>query len=556
MYRTILLTSLLTSTHIVMSQSVVNASPDDWTWEEASQEIMEFLNTDALKNCSGLDNTSKAQEIVSFLEEFSIRNEFDVQFQAYVDRSAFWQRVFNRKKKDEWNRNDDALKIRVVFERIGNTPQDGYRVKPEIVVTSPTVLKALGLTQGDLKAILEENRLRHTLRETYTKTLDAHEAILRTVIGTLSQLEGNLMPDLEIKPQISYDYIVTDADAWYRKHDAPYGVITPVPRNNVLEKGTQVAVLEVLKDNKGAYVAKIHLKELAEVEFTSLSNLSQVRNFDKIRRYRVIKDTEITDIPYSHVESPEYLKGGSEIEADKYCDEFIKVLNSNKDDTDQWVAKKDLVLSSQVSKESFVKETFNATKVGTKFTGDETTAACNICVRSALLLLKEDQALFPFEGSAYYDPANAFQVSYPKGYVSNPGKAQNIKEDFDIINSKIDLYTRFKEIRKQPEESWEVYFQRLQDKANNGEIVIGTMLSSDGSFGHVIMITPGGLINVKKSNEEYEGKWGSTFFKLGIDKVPRVLECGTGAREYEAPICRNVDRAGVELRLKWFIYKL
>jgi hypothetical protein len=40
----------------------------------------------------------------------------------------------------------------------------------------------------------------------------------------------------------------------------------------------------------------------------------------------------------------------------------------------------------------------------------------------------------------------------------------------------------------------------------------------------------------------------------GVDKVPRILECGGEDRENEAPLCRNIDRRGAQERLKWFRY--
>ncbi|MEM0941953.1 MAG: hypothetical protein AAGI25_19505 [Bacteroidota bacterium] len=169
--------------------------------------------------------------------------------------------------------------------------------------------------------------------------------------------------------------------------------------------------------------------------------------------------------------------------------------------------------------------------------------------------MKEDPTLFPEEGSAFYDPKDAFQESYVKGHITNPGRAKNMKLDFDVISTKLELDVRFKEIKKKNDEGWEVYFKRLQDKADNGGIVFGAMLNSNGSSGHVMMITPGGLINIgKEEGEDPEEKWGLSFTDQSIDKVPRVLECGTGARENEAPLCRNVDRRGAQQRLKWFEY--
>ena len=161
--------------------------------------------------------------------------------------------------------------------------------------------------------------------------------------------------------------------------------------------------------------------------------------------------------------------------------------------------------------------------------------------------------MFPLEGSAFYDPANAFAVRYLKGFISNPGRAKNIKEDFDIISAKKELNTRFTEITKDSNEGWEEYFKRLQDKADQGGIIIGTYVSSKNTDGHVMMITPGGLVDVLETTSKYGSSYLS--YNRNIKKVPRVLECGSGARENEAPLCRNVDYNGATIRLKWFMYE-
>ena len=82
--------------------------------------------------------------------------------------------------------------------------------------------------------------------------------------------------------------------------------------------------------------------------------------------------------------------------------------------------------------------------------------------------------------------------------------------------------------------------------------MIGVMLTSTGADGHIVMITPGGLIEI--DNEVSE--WGKTFVRSDrdIDEVPRILECGNDARENEAPLCRNIDYNGATKRLKWFQY--
>ncbi|WOK06888.1 hypothetical protein RT717_27855 [Imperialibacter roseus] len=353
-------------------------------------------------------------------------------------------------------------------------------------------------------------------------------------------------------PDYIYDYFVTDSDAWYREKESPYKTITPEPKTNILAQGLQVALLDVVRDSNDKDVAKMNVKSTGEVEFTTLSNITQVKGFATERNYRLLNDYTALKIPFLGNSSEKTYETDTEIAADKYFGIYIKVSGEKSEIEGHWISKSSLIWIDLIEKEEFLEETKNATKVGTKFTGNQTSVACNVCVRSALLILKEDPALFPKEGSAFYDPANSFDVSYPKGYITNPGQAKNIKEDFDILSSKPDLSSRFTKIEKKDDEDWEVYFKGLQDKADAGGIIVGTLLSSDGSSGHVMMITPGGLIDISESTQ----KWGESFARKSrnVLKVPRVLECGTGARNNEAPLCRNVDYVGATKRLKWYEY--
>ena len=56
------------------------------------------------------------------------------------------------------------------------------------------------------------------------------------------------------------------------------------------------------------------------------------------------------------------------------------------------------------SVEVIITNALEATTIGTKYRGNETDPACNICVRSILYLTKTDSALFPTTGSGFNDP--------------------------------------------------------------------------------------------------------------------------------------------------------
>ena len=179
--------------------------------------------------------------------------------------------------------------------------------------------------------------------------------------------------------------------------------------------------------------------------------------------------------------------------------------------------------------------------------------ACNICIRAGLYILKNDSALFPKIGSAYHDPNNNFIARTLKGFISGDGRAPDIKADFDDLPSNNELYARFEEIPKTESETWQDYFIRLQQRADNSEIIVGVMLTSSGASGHVMMITKGGCITITKKTEN----WGESYTRedRGITLVPSVLECGQGERKTEAPLCLNVDYTGATERLKWYKYK-
>lgn len=75
---------------------------------------------------------------------------------------------------------------------------------------------------------------------------------------------------------------------------------------------------------------------------------------------------------------------------DKYFGDYLKVKGH-----DYWIERSSVIWIDKISTEEILTETQNATKVGTKYTSNETSVACNICVRSALFLLREEQVLFP-----------------------------------------------------------------------------------------------------------------------------------------------------------------
>ncbi len=186
----------------------------------------------------------------------------------------------------------------------------------------------------------------------------------------------------------------------------------------------------------------------------------------------------------------------------------------------------------------------------------DASSICNVCTRTALYFIKNDSTLFPYEGSALKKTATS-SISYVEGYTTNNGQAKKIQEDFEAMKSE---YARvFEEIKKENVESWQQYFTRLQDMASAGEIIIGAMLNSNSTVGHVMMITPGEMADVWYLDDEniinYVSQYGKGYYDSGIKNVPIVVECGQDVRKWDAPLCTNVDRKGAVERLKWYRYK-
>jgi predicted chitinase len=148
-----------------------------------------------------------------------------------------------------------------------------------------------------------------------------------------------LLPDEVEDDDTVYNFFVTDDDAWYREKEAPYKAITPVPETNILAKGLQVAVLEVVQDGKNKDVAKIKLKSSGEIEYTTLSNLSEVKTLSKELKYKLVKDYAAVKLPYSSESAGEAYQKDAEFTAYKRCGDYVKVKGEGSDIEGHWIEK-------------------------------------------------------------------------------------------------------------------------------------------------------------------------------------------------------------------------
>jgi hypothetical protein len=195
--------------------------------------------------------------------------------------------------------------------------------------------------------------------------------------------------------------------------------------------------------------------------------------------------------------------------------------------------------------------------------------ACNLCTRAALLNSKNDPVLFPKKGSYVFF---TYGESDPviKGEISGEGSATEIVNDFQNYEQN-SLREYFVEESKLASETHEQFWKRLQDTADNGEVIIGIYKPK-----HVFMIVPGGMVKVVNNvghttdwelDNEYkddpiieEGdKYGFCFALKDIEYVPRILECGANVKSHSSPIYANMDYKGVTNvkvanNLRWFRY--
>ncbi|NOQ25697.1 MAG: hypothetical protein GQ564_10090 [Bacteroidales bacterium] len=155
---------------------------------------------------------------------------------------------------------------------------------------------------------------------------------------------------IEIDESLTYDYFVTDNDAWFRQKESPYKAIKPTEESNSLAKGTQVSILDKVKDDKNNDVAKIKIKTTQRIEYTSLNNLTQVKTLKKELNWKLIEDYQAIPLPYSEKQTKETYKKSSEFIGYKSCGNFIKVKGVVEDEIEgHWIDKSKAVVTNCTS---------------------------------------------------------------------------------------------------------------------------------------------------------------------------------------------------------------
>ncbi len=166
----------------------------EMTWEEASIMVNQFLDAKALRHNLVVDKMAKDPRMISYVEDFKTRNGIDALTFSYIEGNAFWERVFNKKDKSQWNEaQGDLVKGRIVFQRVGSETSDGYDVFLEVQAGNSKVYDMFKMTEEDFQVIVAENEEIYGITGNYySDPGEAHEGVVKALIAALTQIEGGL----------------------------------------------------------------------------------------------------------------------------------------------------------------------------------------------------------------------------------------------------------------------------------------------------------------------------------------------------------------------------
>jgi hypothetical protein len=237
-------------------------------------------------------------------------------------------------------------------------------------------------------------------------------------------------------------------------------------------------------------------------------------------------------------------------------------LNDDKKLNEIWGEKNtkdNYITKFEISTKQAVKDAVNAV-------GNESNPACNVCTRAAFYYITGDPVLFPRKGSCLdeFSKCNSSNPNFKRGVINNEGSATDIVSDLTKYETN-DLKDYFIEELKLETETYEEFWKRLQDKTDQGTIIIGTYKTN-----HVFMVVAGGIYEVINNIDHTEkgfllheykenpiieqgDKYGFSFAVRGIKKVPRIIECGETVKAENAPLYANMDHSGA-IQIKWYSY--
>lgn len=159
---------------------------------------------------------------------------------------------------------------------------------------------------------------------------------------------GSLVFNIEetaLEIDLTYDYFVSDSDAWQRTSKSPYSTIEPTLEKPKIEQGAQVAVLQTVKDKKEKDVAMMRVKDETDTLYTTLSNLSKVEKLSKELKYKMKEDFEALKLPYGADKAGKKYTKDDTFTALKKCGDYVRVKSEGEDKIEgHWISKDSTVV--------------------------------------------------------------------------------------------------------------------------------------------------------------------------------------------------------------------
>jgi len=140
-----------------------------------------------------------------------------------------------------------------------------------------------------------------------------------------------------------YEYIVRDDDAWQRQNESPYATISPTESNPIFAQGTQVAVLQTVKDDKDKDVAMMQLKGETNTTYTTMTNLAKVARLSNEVEYAFSKDYQTLKLPYSKTTATQSYKQYEKANFHKACGDYLRVNTNSADEIEGYWALEEIL---------------------------------------------------------------------------------------------------------------------------------------------------------------------------------------------------------------------
>ncbi|GCC51976.1 hypothetical protein SanaruYs_22070 [Chryseotalea sanaruensis] len=402
--------------------------------------------------------------------------------------------------------------------------------------------------------------------EENTVALGLKREKLRNYIYKSTQQGGNDGNESSILDFDETSYVVYRSNANIREKISPYNLLSP---ESFLEKGKEVELISILVEGSdGRVIVKCDGAEYC----TWVGNLKKIIPVEDNEEYKIKKEQSPITSPYSVTNANINILKNDILSISHECGIYRYV--RKKENTNWinlgWVKNEDLkkyvnigAMSNTVFRQKYLEASIKAiTDITEDWRTDQ--AACNLCVRAALLNFTGDDVLFPSIGSSLTILDNGEQI-YGK-VEAGDGSAQGIIDD--LKNGK--LNSHFEEIERTTSEDYSQFWTRIQSMVdNNKQIIIGAH-----DPGHVFLVVPGGLhqvvdntarensrLNLTDTKVELGDKWGGSFHRRHYNLVLRIMDCGAGVKFSDGPMYGVMEGAAVNGEkanrvVKFYKYKL